>query len=113
MSVYLTPTFYATGPKNFANTLVSKIPVNRTDGKADVIGYFGQAVDWNKIIPPLMKFANRDTVKLVDNTGHLAAECTFEGCKRLVINPSSDNLKIDPIVFESNFMTNLFSKDMN
>ena len=111
--VYLTQSYYATGPKNFVNTLVSKITVHSPDGKSTVVGYFGEAFDWNKIFPPLMKFVNRDTATLVDHTGHYAAECKFDKCTNFISDlPPSDN-DPKPKQFNPDFISDYYSQKLN
>lgn len=107
---YTTESYYATGPRDFVNTMVSKITVERPDGKSITIGYYGEALNWNSIIPPLMRYVNNDNVILVDSKGFLAADCKFGGCKKLSLDTNSDNIRDQPIKYvSSDFINEMFA----
>lgn len=90
---YLTETYYATGPKDFVNTLVTDIVVKLPNGKAEVIGYFGEALEWNSIIPEIIRNNESMRVVVVDHLGFIAADCTSHGCKDL--SRTENNKEID------------------
>ena len=104
---YLTKTYYASGPHDFVNTLVSEINIKLPDGKSKTIGYLGKALEWNDIIPTLLASNSKPRLILVDNEGYVAFDCTFLSCKDL------DNYRravVDqkPLVFNSSYIANSF-----
>lgn len=106
---YLSSAVFASGPKDFVNVLVSKIKINKTDGSSVNIGYFGEAINWNSIIPPLIKYSENNLL-LVDKDGYLAADCIDIGCRKLS-ESSSDNTfsnDTDSIKFQNNLFFDKF-----
>ena len=107
---YTSESYYASGPRDFVNTIVSKITVDRPDGKSITIGYYGEALNWNNIIPPLMKYVNKDNAILVDHKGYLSADCKIDGCRKLSIDPSTGNIKNESQKYMSNdFINEMFA----
>ena len=104
---YLTETYYASGPHDFVNTLVSEINIKLLDGKSKTIGYLGKALEWNDIIPPLLASNSKPRLILVDNEGYIAFDCTFLGCKDLD-NYRSAVVDQKPLVFNSSYTENSF-----
>ncbi len=93
---YTSESYYASGPRDFVNTIVSKITVDRPDGKSITIGYYGEALNWNNIIPPLMKYVNKDNAILVDHKGYLSADFKIDGCRKLSIDQFEVTLRMNP-----------------
>lgn len=107
---YTSESYYASGPRDFVNTIVSKITVDRPDGKSITIGYYGEALNWNNIIPPLMKYVNKDNAILVDHKGYLSADCKIDGCRKLSIDPFTGNIKNESQKYMSNdFIDEMFA----
>ena len=104
---YLTNTYYASGPHNFVNTLVSEINIKLPDGKSKTIGYLGKALEWNDIIPPLLASSSKPRLILTDEQGYIAFDCTFLGCKDLD-NYRKSLVNQKPIMFNSSFIDNSF-----
>jgi class 3 adenylate cyclase len=105
---YLTATYYASGPHDFVNTLVSEINIKLPDGKSKTIGYLGKALEWSDIIPTLLASNSKPRLILVDNEGYIAFDCTFLGCKDLD-NYRSTVIDQKPLVFNSSYIGNLFA----
>ena len=104
---YLTETYYASGPHDFVNTLVSEINIKLPDGKSKTIGYLGKALEWNDIIPPLLASSSKPRLILIDNEGYIAFDCTFLGCNDLD-NYRSAVIDQKPLVFNSSYTGNSF-----
>ena len=104
---YLTNTYYASGPHNFVNTLVSEINIKLPDGKSKTIGYLGKALEWNDIIPPLLASSSKPRLILTDEQGYIAFDWTFLGCKDLD-NYRKSLVNQKPIMFNSSFIDNSF-----
>jgi hypothetical protein len=104
---YLTETYYARGPHDFVNTLVSEINIKLPDGKSKTIGYLGKALEWNDIIPPLLASNNKPRLILIDNEGYVAFDCTFLGCKDLD-NYRTAVVDQKPLDFNSSYIGNSF-----
>jgi hypothetical protein len=111
---YTSEAYYASGPRDFVNTIVSKITVDRPDGKSITIGYYGEALNWNNIIPPLMKYVNKDTALLVDHKGYLSADCKFDGCRKLSIDPITGNINNKTQKYaSSDFVSEMFAEKIS
>ena len=104
---YLTNTYYASGPHNFVNTLVSEINIKLLDGKSKTIGYLGKALEWNDIIPPLLASSSKPRLILADKQGYIAFDCTFLGCKDLD-NYRKSVVNQKPLMFNFSYTENSF-----
>ena len=104
---YLTKTYYASGPHDFVNTLVSEINIKLPDGKSKTIGYLGKALEWNDVIPQLLASNSKPRLILIDNEGYIAFDCTFLGCKDLDNYISTAVVDQKPLVFNS-YIANTF-----
>lgn len=91
---YLSSAVFASGPKDFVNVLVSKLKINKTDGSSVNIGYYGEAINWNSIIPPLIKYSENNLL-LIDKEGYLAADCIDIGCRKLTENTNDNTFSND------------------
>jgi hypothetical protein len=111
---YLSSAVFASGPKDFTNVLVSKIMINNTDGYGVNIGYFGEAINWNSVITPLLKYSSNNLL-LVDNEGYLAADCIENGCRKLTESASDNSFSNDTktIAFHTNFFLDRFYADIS
>ena len=102
---YLTETYYASGPHDYVNTLVSKIVIELPDGKSKTIGFLGKALEWNEIIPQSLSSSNDPRLILTDNKGFVAFDCTVSGCKDLDQDPIGFPNQI-PVKYNSSYFDN-------
>jgi hypothetical protein len=97
---HLTRILYATGPKEYANVLVTRI--NSDAGPSTTtLGYFGLGVNWGNLLPRTLEkvYGDREDVRIIleDAEGFVSADCKIDGCVDLtdIVRPIKVNGSYD------------------
>ena len=97
-TVYLSSTYFATGPGMFVNSLVTGI-YNDIPEYRPPVAHLVMGINWNELIKETVPFTSLDNTRmiLVDQHGFIAFDCTNNSCNKFETNHESKK----PISFDS------------
>jgi hypothetical protein len=104
-TVYLSSTYFATGPGMFVNSLVTGIYNNIPEYRPPV-AHFVMGINWTELIRETIPFTPMDNTRmmLVDHEGFVVFDCTNNSCDKFEENHKSKK----PILFNLSLIENRF-----